>query len=163
MKIHQLTNFQASKNRRRVGRGIAAGGGKTAGRGTKGQNSRSGGRVRPGFEGGQSTLIKHLPKLPGFKSRRRPVQVVTTGAINKLSTKTVTAQNLVDAGLISDPYWRVKLIVKGQLEKAVTVSLTAASKGAIDQIKAAGGSFEKIDLPRRPAQSNRKTRQVDKT
>ena len=84
MKFHQL-EISSKKDRKRVGRGISAGGGKTAGRGTKGQNSRSGGRVRPGFEGGQNPIIARLPKLPGFTSHRPVIQVVTPSNLSEIN------------------------------------------------------------------------------
>lgn len=86
MKYGDLS-ISSDKKSKRVGRGISAGRGKTAGRGTKGQSSRSGGRVRPGFEGGQNPLYLRLPKLPGFKSHRPKAENVYTGQINELSEK----------------------------------------------------------------------------
>ncbi len=141
MQFHELQN-QSSKNRKRVGRGIAAGQGKTAGRGTKGQNSRSGGKVRPGFEGGQNPLTQRLPKKKGFLSRKVPATVVYTADLSEVKGKTVTNQTLLDAGLIDDVFHPVKVIVKGELKSAVTVEVAAASKTAISAIEKAGGSFK---------------------
>lgn len=150
MKYHEL---QVSKQRgpKRVGRGIAAGQGKTAGRGTKGQNSRTGGRVRPGFEGGQNPLYKRVPKLPGFTSHRPVVENVYTGQLDQFGSKTVDAFSLAEAGLISTPYVKIKLIVKGEVTKKITVKLPAASESAIAAIQKAGGSFDKAPQVKRAA------------
>src|SRR5438128_5015070 len=112
MKYHELTTAKR-KSSNRVGRGIAAGGGKTAGRGTKGQSSRTGGRVRPGFEGGQNPLYMRLPKLPGFHSHRPKTEVVYTGQLDQFANKTADNAALAAAGLIASPFSRVKLVVKG--------------------------------------------------
>ena len=150
MKYHEL---QAPKNKspKRVGRGIAAGQGKTAGRGTKGQMSRTGARRKPGFEGGQNPLMQRLPKLPGFTSKRTPAEVVYTGQLDDFAGKTVTTAILAEAGLISSAYVVVKLIVKGDVTKKVTVQLPAASETAIAAVQKAGGSFEKTARVARPA------------
>lgn len=150
MKANQLTAFVANRQPRRRGRGIAAGRGKTAGRGTKGQNARSGGRVRPGFEGGQNPLVRRLPKLPGFRSRRLPAQNIYTGDLDSLPAGKITVELLAGRGLIDDPYRPVKLIVKGQVKKARSVELPAASRGAVAQLEAAGGSFKAVARLRRP-------------
>jgi large subunit ribosomal protein L15 len=134
-------NVRSNKLSNRVGRGIAAGQGKTAGRGTKGQKSRTGSSKKPGFEGGSNPLIQRLPKLRGFKSHRASVVNVYTGQINNLSTKNVNNETLVKAKLIDNPHLVVKLIVKGDLTNAVDVKLQAASKQAIEVVKKAGGSF----------------------
>lgn len=149
MKYNEL---QASKNKsaKRVGRGIAAGQGKTAGRGTKGQMSRTGSSKRPGFEGGQNPLMQRLPKLPGFRSFKSAIEVVYTGQLNGLKAKTVDVAALAEAGLVSSPYVRVKLIVKGELTNKVDVKLQAASETAIAAIQKAGGSFEQVAREGRP-------------
>src|SRR6185369_4240525 len=102
MKIHEL-NLTSKTDRKRVGRGIGSGYGKTAGRGTKGQNARTGGGVRPGFEGGQNPLAKRLPKKRGFAALSRvEYQVVNLGQLNRLREgSTVDAEALAKAGLIS--------------------------------------------------------------
>jgi large subunit ribosomal protein L15 len=150
MKYHEL---QTTKQRtpKRVGRGIAAGQGKTAGRGTKGQNSRTGGKVRPGFEGGQNPLYKRIPKLPGFTSHRPVVENVYTGQLDQFGGKTVDAFSLAEAGLISNPYVRIKLIVKDDVTKKAVVKLPAASESAIAAIQKAGGSFDKAPQVKRVA------------
>src|SRR2546430_1091416 len=106
MKYHEL---QISKNKvpKRVGRGIAAGQGKTAGRGTKGQMSRTGSSKRPGFEGGQNPLMQRLPKLPGFRSARPRAEVVYTGQLDAFGGKAADSEALAKAGLISSPYVKI--------------------------------------------------------
>lgn len=155
MKINQLTAFAANRRPRRVGRGIAAGGGKTAGRGTKGQNARSGGRVRPGFEGGQNPLVRRLPKLPGFHRHRPPAQVVYTRDLNRLPKGVVTNRLLVDQQLVDDAFWPTKLIVGGTVDQPRQVELQAASRAAVAQLEAAGGSFQAVARPRRPKQQTK--------
>jgi large subunit ribosomal protein L15 len=149
MKFNQLQTTSA-KQSRRVGRGIAAGRGKTAGRGTKGQKARAGSSAKPGFAGGTNPLMQKLPKLPGFKSHRVAPENVYTGQLEQLNGKTVTAETLAEAGLISNPYVSVKLLSKGELTKSVTVKLSRASAGAIEAIEKAGGSFEKTARLSRP-------------
>lgn len=149
MKYHELT-VKSSRSSRRVGRGIAAGRGKTAGRGTKGQRSRAGSSAKPGFAGGQTPLMRKLPKLPGFRSHRTPVENVYTGQLHDLKETTINANTLAEAGLISSAYVNVKLLVKGDLKKKVTVKLPAASANAIETVQKAGGSFEKTARLSRP-------------
>ena len=150
MKYHELRTTKPH-SAKRVGRGISAGQGKTAGRGTKGQNSRTGGKVRPGFEGGQNPLYARLPILPGFKSHRPIVENVYTGQLDQFGTKTVDAFSLAEAGLISNPHVKIKLIVKGDVTKKTTVKLPAASESAIAAIQKAGGTFEKVPQVKRTA------------
>jgi large subunit ribosomal protein L15 len=143
MKYHELT---ASKNKsaKRVGRGIAAGQGKTAGRGTKGQKARAGSSRKPGFEGGQNPLMQRLPKLHGFRSFKPEVENVYTGQLNDLKAKTIDNFALAEAGLTSSPYVIVKLLVKGELTKSVSVKLQRASENAVATVQKAGGSFEPV-------------------
>ncbi len=150
MKFHDL---KVTKNRKtnRVGRGIAAGQGKTAGRGTKGQGSRKSGGVRPGFEGGQMPLYMRLPKLRGFTSKRTPTSTIYTSQLETLGKATVDTTVLAEAGLIEHPHVRVKLITNGDLTKKMTVKLQFASAPAVAMLQKAGGSFEKVDQLKRPA------------
>src|SRR3990167_9891371 len=141
MKIHEL-DVKSNRSSRRVGRGIAAGRGKTAGRGTKGQKSRAGSGRRPGFEGGQNPLMQRLPKLRGFRSNRVASENVYTGQLNLIGAN-VDNFTLSDAGITSSPYVRVKLVVKGEVTKKVTVKLQAASVAAVEQLQKHGGSFQK--------------------
>lgn len=152
MKYHEL-NAESHKDKKRVGRGIAAGGGKTAGRGTKGQKARTGKKLRAGFEGGQLPLLQRIPKKRGFKSLRVPAQVVYTHQLNKLNVDKADNLSLFEAGLVSTPFHAIKIIAKGDIEKAVNVKVQSASKGAVEMIKTAGGSFEKQEAPRQEKQS----------
>ena len=160
MKINQLDKLRTAKARKRKGRGIAAGSGKTAGRGTKGQKSRSGGGVRPHFEGGQTPLIRRLPKLPGFKSHRPEVLTVYTGQLDDIKTNSKIIDNYVlkQVGLIGDAYANVKLIKRGEVKEAHQLQLQAASKAAVAALKAAGGGFEKSRRPKRPASDKKRGR-----
>ena len=148
MKIHELV-VETKKNRKRVGRGIAAGQGKTAGRGTKGQNARTGKKLRATFAGGQGPLVRRIPKLKGFKSLRAPAQVVYTDELSILAGKTADNLSLFEAGLIGTPYHSVKIIVRDALEAVVTVKVQGASKGAQEIIEKAGGTFEQVVVPLR--------------
>lgn len=150
MKIHELTDVQKRKSSKRVGRGISAGQGKTAGRGTKGQSARTGGKRRPGFEGGQTPLMMRLPKLGGFRSLRTPTENVYTGQLNAFDGKTVDNFVLAEAGITSSAHIPVKVVVKGDLTAKVTVKLQGASETAIAKIQKAGGSFTKVAQVKRP-------------
>lgn len=154
MKYHELET-SSNKSAKRVGRGIAAGQGKTAGRGTKGQMSRTGSKKKPGFEGGQNPLMRRLPKLPGFTSHRAPVEVVYTGQLDALSAKVDTTV-LAEAGLISSAFVRVKLVIKGDVTEKHDVKLQGASESAVAALQKAGGSFEKVALLARPATRKKK-------
>lgn len=149
MKYNDLL-VKGNKNTSRKGRGISAGRGKTAGRGTKGQKSRTGSKRRPGFEGGQTPLMQRLPKLPGFRSNRTKKEVVYTGQINKVGP-IVNNSTLFKAKLISSPNVNVKVIQKGELNTKMSVELQASSDKAIESIKKAGGSFNKITRIKRIA------------
>jgi large subunit ribosomal protein L15 len=142
MKYNEL-NVSSNRAARRVGRGIAAGQGKTAGRGTKGQRSRTGSSRKPGFEGGQNPLMQRLPKLPGFRSNTPKAENVYTGQLDALGN-TIDNNSLFNAGLVSSPYTRVKLVVKGDVTKKVTVKLQGASETAVAAIQKAGGTFEAV-------------------
>lgn len=149
MKYHEL-DVKKYKGRRRVGRGISAGQGMTAGRGTKGQNSRKSGPPRPGFEGGQTPLSQRLPKLRSVakgslarSAKKTKAQNIYTGELNQFANKTIDNFVLAEAGLITTPYCRVKLIVKGELKSKITVNLEAASKSAVETVVKAGGTYNK--------------------
>lgn len=134
----------------RKGRGIAAGQGKTAGRGTKGQKSRTGHRKMPaGFMGGQRAIMQAIPKLKGFKSIHPKAEVVYTDRLNELSGK-VDNHTLAEAMMISSPFVKVKVITRGEITSKVELETQFASKSAVEAIKKAGGSFKKVDIPRRP-------------
>jgi large subunit ribosomal protein L15 len=137
----------ANKDKKRVGRGIAAGGGKTAGRGTKGQGARTGKKLGATFQGGQRTLVRAVPKARGFKSLRTPAQVVYLDTLNSFEGKTVDNAALFEQGYISTPFHTVKVITRGELTTALTVKVAGASKSSQEAIAKAGGSFEKTAVP----------------
>ncbi len=127
------------KEAKRVGRGIGSGLGKTAGRGHKGQKSRSGGRVRPGFEGGQMPLQKRLPKY-GFTSRiSRVTAEIRLSELNKIEGGVVTIETLRAAGLITNNITRAQVFLSGELSKPVTVKGLRVTQGALAAIETSGG------------------------
>jgi large subunit ribosomal protein L15 len=145
MKLHHLRPAEGSKKRKiRVGRGESGRRGKTAGRGTKGLKARS--KVRPGFEGGQTPLIRQIPKMKGFKNpNREEYTVVNVSKLAAFSTgTTVTPDELRSAGL-AKKRGRIKVLGQGDLDVALTVKAHAFSIGAADKIAAAGGSVELIE------------------
>lgn len=148
MKYNEL-QVSASKNKKRVGRGIAAGQGKTAGRGTKGQGARTGKKLAPTFQGGQRTLVRAVPKARGFKSLRTPAQVVYLDHLNAFKNKTVDNQVLFEAGYIASPFQKVKVIARGELTEKVNLHIAGASKSVQDAIVKAGGAFVKTPVPLR--------------
>jgi large subunit ribosomal protein L15 len=154
MKYNEL-QIRSNKSPKRVGRGIAAGQGKTAGRGTKGQGSRTGSKKNPGFAGGSNPLMQAMPKLPGFTSKQIPPENVFTGQLDAFAGKTVDAAALAEAGLVTNPFVRVKLIVKGEVTKKVSVKLPGASEAAIQAVQKAGGSFEKVARAARPTKAKK--------
>jgi len=132
----------ARKDAKRVGRGIGSGLGKTAGRGHKGPKSRSGGRVRPGFEGGQMPLQKRLPKY-GFTSRiSRTTAQVRLSELNGVEGDTVDLAALKSADLINGNIARVRVFLSGELTKPVTIKGLVVTKGAREAIEKAGGKVE---------------------
>ena len=149
MQYHKL-KIKSHKKSTRVGRGISAGKGKTAGRGTKGQNSRTGGGVRPGFEGGQNPLAQRLPKLPGFKSKRPKTENIYTGQLDSLKGE-INNQVLADAGLVSSAFIKVKLISKGEVTKKHKITIQAISKTAKEAVEKAGGEVKLISRLQRNA------------
>jgi large subunit ribosomal protein L15 len=157
MKVHDLHPSPGStKQRRRVGRGIAGKGGKTAGRGTKGQGARN--NIKPGFEGGQLPLKQRIPKLKGFKNPFRvEYAVVNLDTLQEFNGDVVSPDTLRDAGLVHK-HGLVKVLGRGELSRQLTVSAHAFSKSAIQAIEAAGGSVEVLPLPfghgRPPAKGN---------
>lgn len=132
----------SNKASKRVGRGIGSGSGKTCGRGHKGQKSRSGGSVRVGFEGGQMPLQMRLPKF-GFTSRiGRYSAEVRLNEIDKSGLDTISLAALVEANIVPLQTKKVKIILSGELKRAVTVTDVAVTKGAKAAIEAAGGKVE---------------------
>lgn len=145
MKYNQL-QVSANKDKKRVGRGISAGGGKTAGRGTKGQGARTGKKLRSMFQGGQNGLVTAIPKGRGFKSLRTPAQVVYLDRLNDLKGN-VDNFALYEAGLIATPFHTVKVIARGELTAKLTLKTQGASKSVVEAINKAGGTFEKTVTP----------------
>ena len=146
MKYNEL-QVSANKDRKRVGRGIAAGQGKTAGRGTKGQGARTGKKLRANFMGGQRSLVRAVPKARGFKSLKSPAQVVYLDHLNAFKGKTADNMTLFEAGLIATPFHTVKIIARGELTEKVTLRVQAASASVKAAIEKAGGTFEAVDTP----------------
>ena len=147
MELHDLQPAEGAKsNRKRKGRGIGSGSGKTAGRGHKGQNSRSGGSTRPGFEGGQTPFFKRFPKR-GFSNAKFKTEysVVNVEDLNRFEDGAeVTIADLKDAGLIKQIKDGVKILGDGQLEKSLTVKAHQYSQSAVEKIETAGGKAEVI-------------------
>jgi large subunit ribosomal protein L15 len=149
MQLHDLQPAPGSKkNRKRVGRGPAAGQGKTAGRGTKGQNSRSGGGVRPYFEGGQLPLVRRLPHLRGFTNIWRvefkPVNLARLEAF--VADSEVSPATLASAGIIKKATDRVAILAEGDIDRPLKIKAHRVSKAAQDKIVAAGGTVEIIEV-----------------
>lgn len=143
MKYNQLS-LSAHRRKNRVGRGIAAGQGKTAGRGTKGYGSRTGSSRRPGFEGGQNPIMQRLPKMRGFRSNKAANETVQVSDLAKLKGS-VDNFSLFEAGLTSSPYVSVKLIGNDPLTTKHSVRVQSASRAAIESVTKAGGSFVATD------------------
>ena len=144
--LNQLKPVEGARHaKKRLGRGIGSGLGKTAGKGTKGQNAHSGGGVRPGFEGGQLPLFQRLPKR-GFKSLSRvEYKVVNVEQLNVFENGTVVdVAKLVEAGIVKELNELVKVLGNGKLEKKLTVKANKFSESAKKAIEAAGGSVEVI-------------------
>ena len=144
MKLNELTPEKGSrKARKRLGRGVASGSGKTAGRGTKGQNSRSGGGVRPGFEGGQMPIHRRLPKRGFTNIFRKNVATVNLRDLARLENDAVVDRvTLIRAGVIKKNAELVKLLGQGKIDHPVTIKLDKVSNGAREKVLAAGGSIE---------------------
>lgn len=154
MKYNDLT---VNRNTRptRAGRGISAGLGKTAGRGTKGQKSRTGHHKMPtGFMGGQRAIMQAIPKLKGFKSLQAKAEVVYTDNLNTLSGD-VDNFVLAENSLIANPYAKVKVILRGEVTAKINLKTQFASKTAIAAIEKAGGKFEKVAVPQRAKKSEK--------
>ncbi len=143
MRLNTLSPAPGSKTAaKRVGRGIGSGLGKTGGRGHKGQKSRSGGGIRPGFEGGQMPLKQRLPKF-GFTSRKSLVSSeVRVSELAKIEGDVVSMATLKEAGIISANIQFAKIVLSGKIERPVTISGLKVTKGARAAIEAAGGKIE---------------------
>lgn len=161
MKYNEL-NVASNRTRKRVGRGIAAGQGKTAGRGTKGQGARTGKKFGASFMGGQRQLVQAVPKARGFKSLRVKAQVVYLDQLGAVRGAIIDNAALFDAGLISTPFHTVKIIGRGEYKGKATVKVQAASASVQTALKAAGGSFEAVPVPTLPASMKEKKVEVRK-
>lgn len=148
------------KSRKRVGRGISAGQGKTAGRGTKGQGSRTGKKLNATFMGGQTSMVQSIPKKRGFKSLRTPAQIVYLDRLNDFKGKTIDNMSLFENGYVSTPFHTVKIIARGELTAKVNLRVQGASKSVQEAIAKAGGTFEKIPTPLR--KSTKEAEKADK-
>ena len=144
MKLGELKPSVEKKNRKRLGRGIGSGNGKTSGKGHKGQKARSGGGVRRGFEGGQTPLYRRLPKR-GFTNRNsKNYTEVTLTMLNKSKATDVTAESLVEEGIIGKINDGIVVLATGNLEKKVNVKATKFTATAKEKIEALGGKAEVI-------------------
>ncbi|WP_066072355.1 50S ribosomal protein L15 [Neobacillus soli] len=146
MKLHELKPTEGSrKERKRLGRGIGSGQGKTAGKGHKGQNARSGGGVRLGFEGGQTPLFRRLPKRGFTNFARKEFAIVNLDTLNRFEEGTeVTPELLIESGVVSNEKAGIKILAKGNVEKKLTVKAHKFSSAAKEAIEAAGGNTEVI-------------------
>lgn len=143
MRLNDLHPAVGSRpGKKRVGRGIAAGQGKTAGRGVKGAKSRAGGGVKPGFEGGQMPLQRRVPKF-GFSSRiGRVTAEVRLSELGKVTGELVTLETLKAARVVRKNMKRARIVLSGGIDRAVTVQGVAVTRGAREAIEAAGGRVE---------------------
>ena len=145
MKLNELKPVEGAKHsKKRLGRGIGSGNGKTAGRGAKGQNARSGGGVRPGYEGGQTPLFKRLPKRGFTNVSHKEYAIVNLGEIDKKfeAGSVVDLASLKAAGLVKKEYEGVKILGEGELTKALTFKVVKVTKSAQEKISKAGGTVE---------------------
>ena len=146
MKLHELKPAEGSRQeRKRKGRGIGSGNGKTAGKGHKGQNARSGGGVRLGFEGGQTPLFRRLPKRGFTNINRKEFAIVNLDALNRFEDGIeVTPELLIESGVVKNEKAGIKVLAKGKLEKKLTVKAHKFSSAAKEAIEAVGGKIEVI-------------------
>lgn len=146
MKLNELSYTEgARRERKRLGRGQASGQGKTAGKGHKGQNARSGGGVAIGFEGGQTPIFRRIPKRGFTNINRVDYNIVNVELLNKFEDgTTITLETLKDAGLIKQVQHGVKILGNGELSKSLTVTAHKFSKSAVAAIEKAGGKVEVI-------------------
>ncbi len=147
MKLHELSPVEGSKkSSKRIGRGHGSGWGKTAGKGHKGQKARSGGSIRPGFEGGQMPLQRRVPKRGFNNIFAKNVVAINLSTLNRKFNDgdTVDVQALVEAGVVKNGFDAVKVLGNGKIEKKLTVKLSAFSESAKAAIEAAGGKTEVI-------------------
>lgn len=146
MKLNELSPSKGStQNRKRVGRGVGSGRGKTAGRGSKGHNSRSGGGVRPGFEGGQMPIHRRLPKRGFTNIFKKQFAIVNIQDLDRFETGSVVDEAaLVRVGLVKGKRDGIKLLGKGEISNPLTIKVHKVSKTAKEKIEAAGGQLEAL-------------------
>jgi large subunit ribosomal protein L15 len=146
MKLHELKPAAGSrKERNRVGRGTGSGNGKTSGKGHKGQNARSGGGVRLGFEGGQTPLFRRLPKRGFTNVNRKEYAVVNIDTLNRFEEGTeITPELLIESGIVKSEKAGIKILANGNVEKKLSVKAHKFSAAAKEAIEAAGGKIEVI-------------------
>ncbi|MCM3638502.1 50S ribosomal protein L15 [Sporosarcina luteola] len=146
MKLHDMKPAEgARKARKRIGRGIGSGTGKTSGKGHKGQNARSGGGVRLGFEGGQIPLFQRLPKRGFTNINRKEYAIVNLDVLNRFDEGTeVSPELLIETGIVSNEKSGIKILGNGTLEKKITVKAHKFSASAKEAIEKAGGQAEVI-------------------
>ena len=146
MNLHELSPAEgASKGSRRVGRGHGSGWGKTAGKGPKGQKARSGGSIRPGFEGGQMPLQRRIPKRGFNNIFAKKIVAINVSALEAFEDGAeVTAQALIEKGIVKDEFDGIKILANGNLTKKLTVKVAAYSESAKQKIEAAGGKAEEV-------------------
>ncbi|EGW39849.1 MULTISPECIES: 50S ribosomal protein L15 [unclassified Desulfosporosinus] len=144
MKLHELKPAEGSTHApKRLGRGVGSGHGKTSGKGHKGQNSRAGGGVRPGFEGGQNPLFRRMPKRGFNNISKKNIVVLNVRDLERFENDTVvTIESLLESGLIKAVKDGVKILATGELTKALTVKIDKVSPAAAKKIVAAGGKVE---------------------
>ena len=146
MKLHELTAVEGStKERKRIGRGHGSGQGKTAGKGHKGQKARSGGSIRPGFEGGQMPLQRRIPKRGFNNIFAKKIVAINVSDLNKFEDGAeVDAQALVNAGIVKKEYDGIKILGNGEISNKLTVKVAEYSESAKQKIEAAGGKAEVV-------------------
>ena len=146
MKLHELSPVEGSKkDSKRIGRGHGSGWGKTSGKGHKGQKARSGGSIRPGFEGGQMPLARRIPKRGFNNIFAKPLEIINLSALNKFEDgEIVTTEALLAKGILRKCEYGYKVLGNGKVTKKVTVQAAAFSQAAKDAIEAAGGKAEVI-------------------
>ena len=147
MKLNELRPANgATKKRKRVGRGNGSGHGGTSCRGSKGQNARSGGGVRPGFEGGQMPLARRLPKRGFYNKFRRDVVIVNVGQLGVFPRDSVVdADGLMTSGILKKTGDAIKVLGKGTIDHPLTVKVNAVSRGAREKIESSGGWVEVVE------------------
>lgn len=146
MKLNELSpSIGSSKSRKRVGRGVASGSGKTAGRGNKGHKARSGGGVKPGFEGGQMPIHRRLPKRGFNNIFRKEYAIVNLRDLSQFETGSIVDQTVLSqAGLVKGRYFGVKLLALGEIKQPLIIKVNKASNSAIQKVEAVGGKVEVI-------------------